>query len=120
MTKQTRYNLFITKRRVRPWVYVKYAVVSYCELTTIFRTDCKAPNVGQPRTVPCRLRHGIFALGRANRKAGAKLKRGEQIRTVRAAKTRARIPAGVGFVTLNLVHAIIAFRYVAQGTRGRS
>ena len=56
----------------------------------------------------------------ANQKASPKLKRGEQIRTVRAAKTRARIPARVGFVTLNLVHAIIAVRYVAQGTRGGS
>jgi len=56
----------------------------------------------------------------ANQKASPKLKRGEQVRTVRAAKARTRIPAGLGFVTLNLVHAIIAFRYVAQGTRGGS
>ena len=61
-----------------------------------------------------------FCRRSANQKASPKLKLGEQIRTVWAAETRARIPAGLGFVTLNLVHAIIAVRYVAQGTGGGS
>ncbi len=60
--------------------------------------------------------HEIFCTRGQLIKAFPKLQRGEQVRTVRAAKTRARIPAGLGFVTLNLVHAIIAFGYVAQGT----